>query len=376
MKKIIFAMAVLFGCAMESNAQTNFIATLQHEGEFTHYYGAGALTEAYNAADTNDIITLSAGTFTSPGIIEKGITIRGTGMETVDKDSTYWAAKPKLTHVTGEIIFSSKNETHVSTIEGIRFTNDVKIMNTSNGEGQGKLKFIKNYIESLHAVNNDNTSLVKGPSVRVYDCIINDFINYSNSYPDFIFYNSFVVDPRWEGTVSESSIIFSHCFVLWCKRFWIRGAGYTDVYSNYAIRADYMNFYDCIFNTHLEEAQRYVAYDLKGFPNTVTCNNCLSVNLDIMFNSIVSGDNNKTVGSMTEIFKRYTSDSSIWKETFELTDAAKEAYIGTDGTQIGMQGGNYPYTTTVQYPIVTKFRAEPQTNKAGMLNVEVEVDGK
>ena len=57
MKKIIFAMAVLFGCAMESNAQTNFIATLQHEGEFTHYYGAGALTEAYNAADTNDIIT-------------------------------------------------------------------------------------------------------------------------------------------------------------------------------------------------------------------------------------------------------------------------------------------------------------------------------
>ena len=134
-----------------------------------------------------------------------------------------------------------------------------------------------------------------------------------------------------------------------------------------------MNFYNSIFLWNIDSwSGSNTAYIL---PNTATCYNCLSINKSTLFNNLVSGGSNKTAGSAADVFVTYTN-SPVIGETFELTDAAKETYIGTDGTQIGMQGGKYPYTTTVQYPVVTKFNADAQTNKEGILNIEVEVDGK
>ena len=59
-----------------------------------------------------------------------------------------------------------------------------------------------------------------------------------------------------------------------------------------------------------------------------------------------------------------------------MTEEAKNTYIGTDGTQVGMYGGNYPYNTKVQYPIITSFGSDVQTSKEGILNINVEVDGQ
>ena len=75
------------------------------------------------------------------------------------------------------------------------------------------------------------------------------------------------------------------------------------------------------------------------------------------------------------MFKTYRTDYSAG-EKFELTDAAKAAYLGTDGTQMGMQGGNYLFNTKVQYPVVTTFNSDAQTNKQGKLNIEIGVDGE
>lgn len=364
MKKIIFAMAVLFGCATKSFAQTSFIATLQHEGEFTHYYGAGALTTAYNAAEAGDIITLSPGTFTSPGTIDKSITLRGAGIET--NDTTSAAAMPNLTFVSGDLTFRSTESKYVTTVEGIRFYNTVCVENNASGNGQGSIKFIKNYIGVMKATVGSVFSEERGPKTRIYNCILYDFIFNVNAYPDFLLYNCFVKDPRWDGSAIETTSTFTNCVVKWQKVYY---NGYNRPYKE---RAHYMNFYNCIFYESLD-ASSYLWNNV--LPNTATCINCLSINDSSLFSSIVSGANNKTISNIADVFRTYSGDPS-WKESFELTDAAKEAYIGTDGTQIGMQGGNYPYTTTVQYPVVTKFNSDPQTNKAGMLNVEVEVDGK
>lgn len=373
MKKILFAMAALLGCATVSFAQTSFIATLQHEGEFTHYYGAGALTSAYNAAATGDIITLSPGTFTSPGTINKSITVRGTGIESVD--STWVTGRSNLTFVSGDVTFQSTDSTFVTTIEGIRFINTVIIQNNSSENGQGTIKFIKDYVGAVNATAASSFSIERGPKVRFYDNIIYDFVFKTNSYPDYLIYNSFVKDPRWDGTASETTTTFVNCVIKWQKDSY-RDSGSWGVYGYYPFRdySYYINYYNCIFNSNIEYSS--TSYRRNSiFPNTTTCMNCLSINEGSLFNNLVSGANNKTVGSVSDVFKTYNSDAG-WKETFELTDAAKEAYIGTDGTQIGMQGGNYPYTTTVQYPIITKFKADAQTNKAGILNVDVEVDGK
>lgn len=353
MKKILFAMAVLFGYTTVSVAQTNFVATLQHEGEFTHYYGAGALTSAYNAAEAGDIITLSPGTFSSPGTINKGITLRGAGIEAAER-----------TYISNDVSFVSEDSTMVTTIEGVRFNNTTYVKNNSgtNETGKGTIKFIKCSFNSLMAyyLDYNSRSWNQGPAVRIYNSLVYGMYFDQYSSPDFLFYNSYVVNPRCSSSgFFETTTTFVNCVI-----------NYKDTYAH---NAYYLNFYNCIFNWTISnwagDDGNYI------LPNTATCYNCLSINKNRLFWNLVSGGNNKIAGSAADVFVTYTNSPGEG-ETFELTDAAKEAYIGTDGTQIGMQGGNYPYTTTVQYPVVTKFNADAQTNKEGILNIEVEVDGK
>lgn len=354
MRKIFYAMAVLFGCNTVSFAQTSFIATLQHGGEFTHYYGAGALTTAYNAAENGDIITLSPGTFTSPGTINKGITLRGTGVEATEK-----------TYISGGTTFLSTDSTMVTTVEGIRFNAATSIQNNSTGTGQGTIKLIKNVFNELVATVAGTYSTDKGPAVRIYNCAINNSMSFDgNSHPDFLFYNCYVASPHISSSgFSETTTTFVNCVIYWNGGY-IRYNGGSSLSVD---RAYYLNYFNCIFN--------YTGSNLDyRLTNTATCYNCLSINMDKLFNNLVSAGNNWTADNAADVFVTYTNSVNEG-ETFELTDAAKEAYIGTDGTQIGMQGGNYPYTTTVQYPIVTKFNADSQTDKVGMLNIEVEVDG-
>ena len=83
-----------------------------------------------------------------------------------------------------------------------------------------------------------------------------------------------------------------------------------------------------------------------------------------------------TAGTCAEVFKTFKGGGYNDIETFELTDEAKAAYIGADGTEVGMQGGMMPFNTTVQYPIITTFNADVRTDKEGKLNVEIAVDGK
>ena len=136
---------------------------------------------------------------------------------------------------------------------------------------------------------------------------------------------------------------------------------------SYASENYYLNFYNCIFN-----CTDYIY--LHSLPQTATAFNCLTIKGDL-FKNLISKGNNYAANSPETVFVTYR-DNHETDELFELTDAAKETYIGTDGTQIGMQGGSYPYTTDVQYPVITKFSSDSQTNKEGVLNIEVEVDGK
>ena len=156
MKKILLTMAVLFGCAIVSFAQNSYVATLQHEGEFTHYYGSGALTSAYNAAETGDIITLSPGRFTFSGTFSKAITLRGAngGLKTGD-----W------TIISDGVSFKPTDATKETTIEGVRFESTISI------SGQGTLKFIKNVIFAISAYT--------GPKVRFYNNAIYSTYFYS-----------------------------------------------------------------------------------------------------------------------------------------------------------------------------------------------------
>lgn len=350
MKKILlFFVALLcsFGAAV---AQVNFVATLQHGDAVSHYYGKNAFEEAYKAAADGDVITLSPGTFSFypdwNHDFRKGITVRGAGIDAVDK-----------TFISDEIYFFSSDASLTTNIEGIVFNSVTRVRNAKDETSHGKINFIKNrFCQTLYATQ-DNGPTEVGPSVRVYNSIVAGVHIYDYTNPNFIFYNCYVKYPYSELSKSTTSS-FVNCVINWISD---------------AAGSRYLNFHNCIFNWTWDWYGGDDYYSC--LPSTATCYNCLSINKTKLFQDVVSGGNNKTVASVAEIFKTYSKDYE-YGETFELTAEAKKTYIGTDGTQIGMQGGLYPYNSTVQYPVITKFETAPQTTKEGKLTIDVQVDGK
>jgi hypothetical protein len=71
------------------------------------------------------------------------------------------------------------------------------------------------------------------------------------------------------------------------------------------------------------------------------------------------------------LFKTFTGSSDSTE--FELTDEAKATYLGTDGKEVGMYGGDLPYSSTPSYPQITKMNVANKTTADGKLSVEIEV---
>ena len=56
---------------------------------------------------------------------------------------------------------------------------------------------------------------------------------------------------------------------------------------------------------------------------------------------------------------------------FKLTEEAKALIKGTDGTEVGIYGGNLPFDPTK--PQISKFNVAAKTTGDGKLSVDIEV---
>ena len=361
MKKILFSLAVLFGCATVSFAQTNFVATLQHKGVFSHYYGNSALQTAYGEAENGDTITLSSGIFAFDDSFEKGITVRGVGI-----------ANPHPTVVSGEINLRSKDAKLTTTFEGIHFSWDLNIYNSDSEQGQGKIYFNKCMVYNhVYATADEAFSTEHGPLVRFTNCNINqNTFFYDNSYPYFVFANCYVFQPHCESeSIGPNLTSFENCIINY--RYDPTKVIGDSWYFTYAQYAFYLNFFNSIF-----VFDNLPNRGSDAFPSTATATNCISISersdYRSTFANIYDSSTNKYVTGISEIFKTYVY--GYWSDDyFALTDEAAATYLGTDGTQIGVQGGFCPYTPVMNYPIVTTLEAG-KTSKDGILRVEVGID--
>ena len=93
MMKKFFILMVACGAALLARAQEKtdvLMATLQHGDEVSVYYGSTALEEAYKAAaDSGDVVTLSAGRFSFSGYVQKSLSIVGNGFVSDMENGVY-----------------------------------------------------------------------------------------------------------------------------------------------------------------------------------------------------------------------------------------------------------------------------------------------
>lgn len=348
MKRYFSFIVALLCCLISASAQTNFIATLQHGESISHFYGQGAFQDAYGKASDGDIITLSPGTFNSISTFNKSITVRGTGFEAVEK-----------TYINGDINVSSQNPETKTIFEGIYFQSPVYIRKVE-GNTPGEIDFIKCLLGKLVHCYSGNSALTdNSPKACFYNCNIWCVrFEYYLLYPNSHFYNCHVADIYVASSLSENLTAFNNCLI----------ESLTQPFSY----CQSLNFRNCIFVCNNDPYKNNSGFVLQS---TCTAENCLSINNSSLFKDLKYSHNNKTANSISDVFKSFTKNYHEG-ENYELTDDAKNKYLGADNTQIGMMGGQYPYTSIVQYPIITTFNVAPKTTKEGKLSIEVAVDGK
>lgn len=326
MKKLFVSLVALVMATM-SNAQRNLVATLSHEGEVSVFHGANSLKEAMAAADHGDIITLASGRYNAVDIT-KAITLRGAGLE--GNDTNTGASR---TQIINNFSINIPNTSKNLTIEGIWHDGDITLLDLNNVTLQ-KCRF-KNFYSAYYNNNYVN-------SLTCIHCKIRGSINlplYTSSTAKLI--SCIVNNPRSSDNNQNGYMEFTNCIVL---------GNVANVYKSY--------FQNCILNV------------TDKLPSTTMASYCAGYTSDSSgspFASLATQATNKTLTQeqLNAIFKDETS--------YELTDEAKAEYLGIDGTEMGLYGGNLPFETRILSPQITKCNVAAKTTADGKLSVDIEV---
>ena len=325
MRKTFFlVMLALMMCGANALAQSPLMATLSHDGKISTFYGSSAFQQAHAAAANGDVITLSSGSFAGENIT-KAVTIRGAGME-VD---TVHAIEPTV--LTGNFnINIADSVADILTMEGVYHNQKIEVSNLKNA------MFLKCRFNNFSCTT--GTSVMK--DLNFINCrIAYEFCGSENASASFV--NTVAKAVNGVGTKNghyslANSIVF--------------GSNINDSEFKNCILVDLnsgssCSYYNNLFINDNEGALNYI-------PNTT--------------NVQVKKDDARIANLLGDY-----SDSN----PYELSEEAKNIVKGTDGTEVGIYGGNIPYDATPTNPRITKFEVAQKTTADGKLSVDIEVNG-
>lgn len=331
MKRFFSLALILMGC-ISAMAQSSQVATLNHNGTISAYYGRTAYKDALSMAGNGDIISLSQGSFVAADIT-KAVTIRGEGMIEDSIAGTF------STDIIGAFSIEIPDSIQESLkIEGIYYSGMV------TGKRFNKASFIKcSFSSDFNCINN-----YESDELTFIHCKITYSINVKRGVAYFL--NSFIRSPISNyNSDYNASFEFTNCVIE------ISQSLSRSLFNN------------CIIYGQYGLSTNNTAYNCVGI-----CTN--SSYFDLFQNLRNPNVTNSTIHNYSEIFKTFTGYNNYNNhESFELSDEAKSKYIGNDGTQIGLYGGNIPFSATPLRPIITKMAVASKSTTDGKLSVDIEV---
>lgn len=345
MRKLFLSLVALTMATM-SYAQSSVLATLSHEGEISTFYGAGALKSAHAAAKHGDVITLSSGSFQAVDIT-KAVTIRGAGMQ-VDT-----IAKIYPSVIVGNYFINVADtlEQHL-TMEGVYCDdNTVTVYNKLKNATFIKSRFYR--FTSVYGATNGYGFML---NLAFIHCKIAEEFNNSNGSNTVSFVNSVIMNPVVNSSsYTNNSFEFTNCVIRW-------NDCYPSSSSHYAI------YRNCILTCfpYLKSSDCYLS-------ETNLIYNCLGICTSNMFAKFGSqGVFLYTTKNLLDVFKNWAGTYTD-AQSFELKDEAKTKYLGDDGKELGIYGGNLPFTPNPTNPKITKFNVASKSTADGKLSVDIEV---
>lgn len=324
-----------------AKAQSSLIATLSHDDNVKVFYGTDALKQAHEAATSGDVITLSSGTFTATDIT-KAITLRGAGMAMDSLNNM------NHTIITGDFNCTISDTTTNLKMEGIYHNGSFKY------DKIRRAQFLKCRFKIIEYLNQKS---------QLRDCVflncrIADRLDVpTGTGSDFLgnMFNNSIIEDFAVFSGNKKSSIFDNCIII--------DSSTIGRSSNLGMST----FKNCIFihNTTTSSLE----------PGAIAYN-CIAVGRDTDIFKNTPNTTNKVVPLLSDVFLTYNSVSSIANndnETFELTKDAKTKYLGVDGTEVGIYGGTFPYTTILETPKIKKCNVAAKSTADGKLSVDIEV---
>lgn len=356
-KRVIISLMVLC-CAMAVKAQNDVaIATLQHGDNVSVFKGPSALASALAAADEEggDVITLSQGTFTAAAIT-KPVSIYGAGFETDNASSTL------LTTISGDLTVGRTDNTTLSNVhlEGFYLDGQLKVGGQFNNGPLENLRVVKTKLKSmLVQSSNSNTSFDQ--------CVFMGTMNRGNNDTS---YNSVIADMFFSNCIMNlgafrfysntgCSIVLDHC-IFNAYYNYPSGLNYSPLQDSHNTILTLRNSIYIYSNSSKNQSDGYHLW-----PSGTMISNCISQEPDI-----VNYDNCFQMGK-DGIFEDGEDGTYSSDRTYVLKSELSSLWIGTDGTEIGIHGGN-GWSKVPSTPVVKNLSVTPDgTNLSVTYEAEV-----
>lgn len=322
MKKTICLCILVLIAVFNMTAQAWQLATLYHNGNISTFYGIDAFVQAYDKSTAGDVITLSSGQFKAVDI-NKNLTVRGANMG-LPYDNLFNSP----TVISGDFKINVAESENKLKIEGVQCPNTITFGFTNS------ITITKSKLSRILVDSN------KTDNVQFIHCVIEDGVT-MNSNTNYEVLNS---------VINESIINFrgrtncKNCVINMIK----------SSFNSFEIFAENCIFWNTGGSTSAKLSESSVIYNSVWIGNGAT--NPFGLNGE---------------GSVNH---KLTNVIPFIDGTFyEITEPLK-AYKGTDGTDIGIYGGNLPFSTITTNPHIRKFNVSPRTTADGKLSVEIEVE--
>ncbi|MDD2411597.1 MAG: hypothetical protein RBS19_01665 [Bacteroidales bacterium] len=338
MKKTIFLLAVI-SSLITLNAQR---VALHSSLGVQYFWGTTGLSSAYNAANAGDTIYLPGGTFTTPISFGKSLFIFGAGHYV---DSSLVTGK---TFINGNVVL--KEDADGFYMEGLEVTGKISFANNESVNNVViKRCKINAEVEILGDLSNPSQNIAFIGNVLVGG------VNLNNAQVVLVSNN--IIQTGLEGT--NGNIINNNVFL---NRF---GNGY---YENFRGNNNKLSnniivlcgSYGITTNVHFGNDYRN---------NLITC-------ATPGYGASPTLISNYTNVDQASIFVDQSGHSFDYAHSYHLQNP--ETYLGTDGTEIGIYGGNFPYKegAVPSNPHFQLNNIAPTTDGNGDLNIQIQVEAQ
>ncbi|TAL57184.1 MAG: hypothetical protein EPN85_14475 [Bacteroidetes bacterium] len=337
--KNLFLATTLFLTSVASASAQLTVVTLHHNGTTTPFYSNSGFVDAYTASVAGDTIILPGGNFNPPASIDKRLTIIGTGHY---PDST---GATGVSFVTTTITLSGSADS--SCIEGLYINGS---LNFTADQAVDYVLIKKNFINGSINFSGSRTT----PCIHA--TLINNIVAGSLN------------------TDNANTLNFSNNIVNGGVRYLNNGVVQNNVFLNYdgnwGWNEDFVFYYS---------DQSLIQNNIIIHSNVIfrggAVNNTVSNNLFIYTPSLGSGviSGNYFNVPQASIFTSQTGNSFNYTHNYHLQSPG--TYLGTDGTQVGIYGGYYPYKEAAVpgNPHIQTKTIAPTTTPAGDLNINIKV---